>query len=109
MSRLAFVALSRKKGPAAEPFDNRTQAVARPVNDKEREVLCPTHQKFFLFNFFIPHPPFRYLIHRRRYNLHIALALSFEPVDYVDGYAHEEEEAEGNDEDLAAMQVREVA
>ena len=31
-----------KKGPAAEPFDNRTQAVARPVNDKARELLCPT-------------------------------------------------------------------
>ncbi len=27
---VAFVALSRKKGPAAERSDNRTQAVARP-------------------------------------------------------------------------------
>ena len=34
-------ALSRKRWSRLCRIDNRTQAVARPVNDKERELLCP--------------------------------------------------------------------
>jgi len=73
MKYYATMGIMPKRNRPARPIDILPQAVARPGDDKKGELLCPNHQKFFIFNFLSPilHSATGFAV------VHIALASSF--------------------------------